>query len=303
MRRIVVLLSLGILIFLAGCIQGPETPGLYKNDVITIEHYTVSTLSPYSDSETTIEFDLQSNADEKIPYVEVSFFDIPGFSLTSLDCGTGTPPPEKNKCIFSDGLDSLDSRRIVLQLKAPTVNLPTAYTVSFSVNYNYNGIREALIPIIDGVTKKQPTSKFQQSQPSYGPVLLDIQPSLERQTKVGKAVVKEYWGIADKIFETRFKFSQIGKVEGVVKEVVIPKGQVTMIERTNLNLGGFCDFSPDGSSQKNVRIPYDVLICNFNPVSINDQPEYPAIIKVTYWYTYEFIRTETFVIQPRVGFK
>lgn len=297
MRKVVILGFLAVAIFLAGCVNNQPTQQLYKNDVITIENYHVDTLSPYSNDSTTIEFDVQSNSDEKINRVEVNFFDVPGFTVNNLDCGGIPGANQTNKCIFegNNAFESLDSRRISLELTAPKVDTPTSYTISFSVSYNNSGLREAIIPIIDGVTKNQPTAKFQQSQPTYGPILLDIQPSLERTVKVGDKTITEYWGIATRSFETRFKFSNVGSV-GNTKDAIIPINQINISKLENLQYQGFCDFSNSRTPTKGVKAPYDVLICNFKPTG-NNQPEYPAIIGVTYRYQYNFIRTETFVVQ------
>lgn len=294
MRRTVILLSLGVLVFLAGCIQ-TTSEDIYKNDVITIENYAVDTYSPYSDSFTGISFDVQDNGDTTVKKIEVIFFDVPGFEVKSLKCQDQDASPQSKTCVFTN-LESLDTRKVEIKLKAPNVNSPTSYTISYSVKYDHTGSREALIPIIDGKTITRPLSKFTQSKPTYGPIILDIQPSLEKEIKIGNRIVKEYWGIAGRSFETRFKFSDVGKVQGQIKEVKIPIANIHLDTKNTLGIEKPCDFN----EQKNpVSVTYDVLICNFSPKS-DSQPQYTAIIEVTYDYTYEYIKTETFVVQPRV---
>ncbi len=295
MRRITILLSLGFLIFLAGCVQ-PTPEDIYKNDVITIENYAVETFSPYSGSFTGISFDIQNNGDTTVKRVEVNFFDVPGFEVTSLKCQDEERFPSRT-CVFNN-FESLDTKKIEIKLKAPSnVNSPTSYTVSYSVKYEHTGVREALIPIIDGKTVTKPLSKFSQSKPTYGPIQLDIQPSLEKEIKVDNKVVKEYWGIIGRIFETKFRFSNVGTVQGQVKDVEIPIGYIRLNTMGTLDETPPCDFP----QIKAVSVSYDTLICNFSPrATEQSQPQYTAIIQVIYDYTYEYIKTETFVVQPRL---
>lgn len=138
----------------------------FKNDVLTVENYFVTDVTPYATSgdkkgTTNIQFNLVNNGDQKIQYAEVDFFDLSAFGIESLNCGHGVRTD--SKCVFKD-FPSLDSSLIVLNLRTPGgITSPTTFTVSYAIRYVYFGTRDANIPVIDGITVKQPTSPFRQS--------------------------------------------------------------------------------------------------------------------------------------------
>lgn len=321
----------------------PTTNGdiQYKNDIVTLEKYTVTNLAPYESKEgkpgtTSIQFEIHNNGDKSIPYLELDFFDLSGFTIEKLDCGIigqrqrdeGTGE-FKNKCIYdgSTGTFSrLETTPVTITFKTPqNIDSSTPFTVSFAIRYVYFGFRDALIPVIDGVTKKEPTSPFTQSNPSFGPVALDIQPALDRTVTVGDKTVTQYWGISGDNsfpFVTRFKFSSIGTVDGKIQGANITKENVR-IKLVGLEKQGTCEFdTPSGSpvivnlpesnseypipvdnsneynlaSQKNILVSYDTLFCTFKP-NLN-QPEYTAVISAVFAYKYEFIRSQEFVVHP-----
>lgn len=279
--------------------DGGKRPIEYKNDVITLEDYRVTDKSPYENGITTIEFDVKNNGDKTIPYVEVYFFDSGGFKFEELKCeAVNSEKLGNEKCIFKN-LEPLDTRSVLLTLRAPSAKkLIVERTVSFSVKYDISGSRDALIPIIDGTTKKKPSSKFSQSTPSYGPISLNIEPKLEREIVVGDKTVKEYWGVYGRTFETEFKFTHVGSEQKIVA-VNISKGNVSF-KLSGLDVSENCDFNKVQDywySKKWIVVPYDTLFCNFNPTE--NLPEYTAVISVEFNYTYEFLRDETFIVQPR----
>ncbi len=338
---LLVLLSLVLVIALAGCATKEPTKIQYKNDVITVENYVVNTLSPYAEETVRIEFDVQNNGDQPAYDVKVNFFDIPGFTINkNLDCGIIDTNNEgrssDNRNCWYNKLDPLDARKIILELKSPEksqILSPTSYTVSFSISYLYYGVRSATIPIVDGVIKKEPSFKFSQSIPTVGPVVFDIVPMLEREKVVDKKTVKEYWGLSDRIFLTKFVMKHVGKVEGKIKPVnaFVLLGGLTNLEHLGkdwkkvqpCNFGGtsvefrvleskLIEISKEFFntlrgldayyiSPNSVNETYNTLICNFIPSGTDY--EFTAMMKIVYFYNYEFIRSETFVVQPRVGFK
>ncbi|MEM7827444.1 MAG: hypothetical protein QXD72_01915, partial [Candidatus Aenigmatarchaeota archaeon] len=90
---------------------------------------------------------------------------------------------------------------------------------------------------------------------------------------------------------------------GTIKNVLpinIPNGLVGLSDLINLEKGEICDFSGTSSigipSTKPVNKTFDTLICTFKPKS--NQDEFTGIIKINYAYTYEFIRSVNFVVQP-----
>lgn len=316
-----VLVLVGLMVFISGCAKQKPTEVQFKNDLITVENFVVSDISPYENGEVTIEFDVMNNGDKPVSTVEVNFFDIPGFDIKQKDgqpqlfCVGGSPGDRK--CTYQK-LEPLDTRHITIKLVAKPVESPTPYRISFSVNYRCDfeqrglsirttcmGSRQAIIPIIDGVLKKEPSFKFSQSDPDFGPIVIDIQPTLERTKVVGDKTIKEYWGTVGQTFTTKFVLRHVGKVEGKIKPVNILKEELILQDATGLNvIQNDCkDFVKDSGvnpplpSQKTINETFNMLICAFQPTST--EPESIATTKVWYAYSYEFIRSVDFVVQPR----
>lgn len=330
--KVLMIIFVGLVIFLAGCVKENPTELKFKNDIVTIDNYFVSNVAPYEKGETSIQFDIHNNGDRKIPYLEVEFFDIPGFEIVSNSLKCEPEPISRvsgSKCIFAENdvdknaLEPLDARSITIQLNSTeNISSPTPHTISFAVRYIYFGSGQASIPVIDGVTRKQPLTKFRLSDPSVGPIVSDIDPSIEREVVVGDKTIKENWAIggANPLpFSAKFKFKHIGTIEKV-KDVNISQYNVRFgISGLDVSdsCGDFKAFGPgaitdkfeiDGVtyqfpakgtsyfSTKHVLVPFDILSCTFKP-NIN-QPEYSASISVFFTYKYEFIKSQDFVVQP-----
>lgn len=319
---IVAVIAAIIYFFLFPNFQIPETKEelTFKNDIISVENLAVTNLAPYEGDEIVIEFDLQNNGDKPVSEINVNFFDTPGFESIKLECQlVGKDNKSEARCDFFS-LEPSDSRHISLTLKAKEVDSPTPFKISFSIKYQCNigdmtntcmGSREVLIPIVDGVIKKEPSFKFTQSEPSLGPVKIDIQPQLERQKKIGDKIIKEYWGIVDQPFTVKFVLSNVG-TEDKVKEVNIPEGKLvietdrrlTPIDDKGRPLG-LCDFDlsvreeSTYTSKKPINETFDTLLCTFKSTSKSFEPEFVSRISVKYEYTYEFIRSVDFIVQPR----
>lgn len=361
MRRYHLIIFIGLVIFLAGCVKEKPKEVQFKNDLITVEDLVVSDISPYEKGDVTIEFDIKNNGDRLVFGAMINLFDIPGFTLTGLDCQlTGKaanlynsqispqlkqiPDNIKTKlgrlgltenqiqslqglklpiCIFLD-MEPLDSRHMSAKLKALNVDSPTPYKISFSVTYfcpfeeltgtellerkTCMGSGQAIIPIVDGVIKKEPSFKFSQSDPGFGPIVIDIQPTLERTKVVGDKTIKEYWGTIGQTFTTKFVFKHVGKVEGKIKPPNIEKEKLKLQELFDLTVDvkGCEDFIPQTStsgtpplhSQKTINETFNTLVCSFTSISSPGEIEFTATIKIWYEYSYEFIRSVDFVVQP-----
>ncbi|MBI2547586.1 MAG: hypothetical protein HYW23_04035 [Candidatus Aenigmarchaeota archaeon] len=306
--RNLLLFSLPILIvFISGCSQQAGQIQ-YKNDAITIENFIIDNRAPYAGTYTSMEFDVQNNADVTVKKVIVNFFDLPGFTVANLDCGLPTYRVNKDNayiCQF-DKIDQLDSRHIAIKLKSTQVKSPTPFTASILVNYDHNGNREAIIPVIDSAIKREPSFKFSQSTPNYGPVVFDIQPLIEREVKVGNQVVKQYWGVNGNEFVTKFVMNEIGTVND--KPPLNVPGKNVIFSTVNLEPTNCPSFDTNpadtpsvqgkytGTSKFPVNKTFNTLVCTFKPTSA--QTEFTSILSVKYSYTYQFIRRENFVIQP-----
>ncbi len=328
--KLLLIIFVGLTILFAGCVEENPTEAKFKNDVVTIENYFVSNVAPYEKGETSIQFEIHNNGYQTIPYLEVDFFDVPGFTVTNLECqvfgedknfyritknhfldtlfveanklrpyidrnyfdniasDTNFVDQEKldtllpdvvttdminvilktrfldifesertklleelysklqpiPKCTFR-GIETLDVRSISLQLNSiEEISSPTPHTVGFAVRYTYFGSRDVGIPVIDGETRKQPLTKLRQSDPSVGPVALDIDPSIEREIIVADKTIKEHWAIGGRNplpFLTKLKFEHIGSLSEKVKDVNITLTSLRL-SLNGLNKEGTCDF-------------------------------------------------------------
>jgi len=301
MRNEWILLTLLVfIIFLAGCANQQTTQ--FKNDIITIENYD-STRAIYSGSTTSIDFDIKNNNDDVIGNVEINFFSKICFSVVSLNCEDGEKNADNDACIFKD-IERGGTRSVSLQLKTKSdiaKQIKTECIVSFYVEYNHTGIRYFNIPIIDTNMMDTPSLTGGQSSSGYGPVLLDIQPLVEREVEIGEETVTQYWGAVDQNFEVHFKFTYAGTIPignpGAEKVILSPE-YIRLYPGNYLEVQEPCDIG-----KKSIVVPsddeaQDTLICTFKALP-GDQSEYLAQIKVDYDYTYKFIVSESFEIFPR----
>lgn len=278
------------------------TPIQFKNDIITIEDSSISTLNPYPGSMTTIDFFIQNNGDKPVDNVELNFFDLPGFEIINLDCQDASvdiTPGAGAKCIFNI-IDSLDAKHVVLDLKIPSQGYITNPSVEYYVQYSYSGQRIANIPIIDE-TLKQPSGQFSRSSASIGPVVLDFELPVQRVTKQDSQTINEYWGIKDRPLEIKLKFSHIGTVSNV-QPIKITAGNVKLDVKGTLTKAVIdgsplqCDFDDSWASSEEVVVPTDVLVCNVmnTPFSV---PQIWATIEANFDYVYQFRAKETVTVK------
>ncbi len=243
------LLLLALVVFLAGCTTQKEAE--LSDNVVTIENYFVNPVAPYERNPVTMQFDVKNNGDQTIPYLEVDFFDLPGFRIidktdiktvtehdktketvstlieTGLDCGIGARKGIESKCVFTN-FEPFEVSTISIKLISTyDVSSPTPQTASFAVRYVYLGSREISVPVIDDSTRKQPLTKSRESPASVGPVVLDIEPSLDRQISADGKSATEWWAVGGKNplpFIVKFKFDHIGSIKEKVTDINISVG-------------------------------------------------------------------------------
>ncbi len=196
-------------------------------------------------------------------------------------------------------------RHVSLQLKTKSDVAKQAKAeclVNFYVKYNHTGTRYFNIPIIDTNVMNTPSLKSDQSSSGYGPILLDIQPLVEKEIEIGGKTVKQYWGAVGQNFEVDFKFTYAGTIPienpGAEKVTLSAEDIKLTYPENYLEIQESCDVG-----KKSIIIPdtdetRDTLICNFKALP-GEQPEYLAQIKVDYSYTYKYIVTESFEVFPR----
>ena len=149
------------------------------------------------------------------------------------------------------------------------------------------------------MTKKEPSFQFSQSETTLGPIFFDILPQLEREKIIDSKTIKVYWGINDQSFLTKFVMKDRSTIDAKVKQTNINKGDVQIETSQSLKQEGVCDFDSAGGSNKPVNSTFNTLICNFKPEGVGS--EYTTTIKVDFDYSYEFIKSQNFVVQPRIG--
>jgi hypothetical protein len=342
-KKLILTLALTAIVFLSGCIVGQNggTKLEYSNDVVTVEDYYVDNINPTENSLATVSFLVQNNGDRREGVdVEVYFFDLAPFTVNSLSCqngemlwvegstcqtGTGTDAEcqAQNKgthcdadagkcyregCMFH-GIEPLDVRQVSITLKAPSLTKGSksmTSTISYHVKYDYYGYRKADIPLIDGVTRKQPVGEFSQSTASYGPVELTFEPPTGSSYKSGGETVQGYWGVMGRPFELKMEFEDVGSSSlGVVSPVNISKGSVKLELSDNIQKaeGYTCHFEESGEylvSTENVNLPKGrtELTCNFEMKGEMTQPEVTAVVMAEFSYEYKYTLTEAFSIQP-----
>jgi hypothetical protein len=283
----------------------------YKNDLITVEEYYVSSLNPYPDTQVFIDFLIQNNGDKPIEEARVNFFDLKlgekGFSNPSLFCAGESKECRKEKCECEfKHIDPLDIRKISLNIKTPpseTVKFPYPLEIFWFIEYKVTGYRILNIPIVDGVTRTIPTSKFSQSKPSYGPIVLEFEPSNCREREEYGKKIRECWGIANRPLEVVMEFKPIGSryVGKIVEPINITNMSLKLPSNLDIKVPEElpCDFEQKGDKwylNKIINVPSEVK-CNFIVDQI-DIPELIANIEAEFNYTYKFIRSQNFVIQP-----
>lgn len=284
----------------------------YSNDIIQVEFKTISNKEPVVGSKSAISFWVVNKGDKSVN-LTVNFFDWPGFGKPELkECGAqlGRADSGENssvKCIFDneDGdnnLKSLDRRRIVLEL--PAVQ-PGTHLVSYSLNYTYNGSREAFIPIVDGSTITKPPTAFRQSDPTVGPVAVSFKPPIGRETEEDGRMIQENFAVKGELFTLEFTIDHIGRPSGKLVPIKLEEMKVLANKIVPDAENIWCnalDFEPknDGwallepNKEEDLSLPLDV-ICTFRATDKVDGLE-TATIKVEFSYPYEFIITDDFTI-------
>ncbi|MCS7106004.1 MAG: hypothetical protein NZ942_01675 [Candidatus Aenigmarchaeota archaeon] len=294
MKRYFLICFLLLFIFLAGCINQPDTIPKYKNDIITVEKTIITNSNPTPGSTTSINILLKNNGDKTLDNVEMRFDNIVGLILSELYCEDG----EKidYSCVFNK-FGSLETRNIKLVLKVPEQTIRNPF-IEYSISYPYKGQREARIPVVSSpyVT---PKGKFSQSLPSVGPVLLEFEFPPQRTTRIDKQEIKEYWVVANEPFELKIKLKYVGSITGY-DPIIIPKDSLVVDLNDNFQKDTklYCEFEEYGGAiypREDVKVPSE-LICNLKSVKI-PEVEIIAPISAEFSYTFRFRRKETLTVK------
>lgn len=274
----------------------------YKNDIITVERFDISDLNPYAGSPVVFKIYIKNNGDKEINDVKVIFSDTPGLENKSITCEQPSEVFRNTGCIFKN-VGSLDMREATLTANASSeiIIAPQSFPISYRIEYNYFGYRIVSIPIIDGITRTSPLSQFSASETDYGPIVLEIQPSIEKKVD---GVVKRNWAVNNTPFKVEFKFSDIVKK---ARYTTILAGDLK-INLTDLDLynPSLCDFVRQDNlliSKKDVFVSgkesarEETLMCYFISKNMTE-PEISSSISAKFNYTYIVEGSEKITIQP-----
>jgi hypothetical protein len=281
-------------VLLSGCID--QGGLLYKNDLISLEHFSVYPKNPYAGSIVTLQFYVKNNGNLPVERASVEFSLAGGaFSVQELRCQDGTS--SGNSCQFTN-LELLDMKKVTFVIKAPTdIKALTPFTISYKVSYDTSSYRQANIPIVDGVERTAPSTKYKESSPTYGPIQADFEPPVGMETIENNKVIKEYWGTEGQPFLLKVNFKDVASsTVGKAKKFTLPAGAVSLtLNNVQAASGLPCDFE-GGVSKKEVKVPGS-LFCNFIPSDLT-QVEGTAVIGVNFDYTYEYEKSITLNVMP-----
>ena len=302
MKKIPLFLLIASIVILSGCTSNTNTnkPFQYSNNVVTTENYLVTTTNPYPGTTTSISFNVKNNGDKPVE-TKVDFFNVPGSGWSlQLFCNDVKQNDGVLEC--NQDLAQFESKPVKLVLTVPTQNIqsPVPFTIAYSIGYEWNGTRSASIPIIDGITKAIPVSKFSQSVQTYGPIAVEFGAPVGRTYKVNNQVITERWGYADRPFEITMDFKHVGNPSGDLQPLIIKPGSIKMT-LNNMKLADdpiYCAFDKaDLTNIKKVDVPSQVS-CNMVQDTATNSPEVTGIVSIDYNYNYTFTKSETIIVQP-----
>lgn len=288
-------LFLILLIILSGCITS-STP--YQNDVIVQENYVLTRANPFTDSTTTIRFNLRNLGRDVVPRTIVDFFDLQGMGVDSLQCQNGYKISD-HSCQFTN-IDSLDTRLVSITLHTPSSDIiksPTSFQISYKISFDYSGFRRIAIPVIDDSQESQPQNKYSISDPSTGPIEVAFEPPIGAITKQGNQQVTEYWGIKGDSFDIRMDFKQA--VQSAIPTNISAGNIKLNLQGLTINQHSKCDFNSGLTANSDITVGNDQvsLSCSFTPQPFS-KAETMTVIDVNYAYTFETIKSETFTVYP-----
>jgi len=306
MKYVVLLLIL--LVFLSGCVGQTPTAKIFR-DPITIpdESYIISPRDPYADSTVNMNFEVHNLGTQTVDEVELYF--IPSnFEVITITCSSPSQTIE-NGCVLSN-MEKNDVRIVSVVLKAPSKDIiksPTNMAVRYQLKYDYTGYRNALIPVVDDITVKQPKNPYTPSNPSDGPIELEFEPPKQGEIKKGKQVIDLRWVKKDIPFELKMKLNHVGSKDlGTVKNLIIPVGQLK-IDMDGVDLVRIdseelsCDLKQYGNSlvsEEDIEVPSE-LSCNLISTKQDFRGFYNMKLEASFSYTYIITKTEEFTVRPR----
>jgi hypothetical protein len=291
-------LFLFAVIILAGCTTTATIP--YQNDVIIQENYVLTRANPFTDSSTSIRFNIRNVGRDVVPKADILFTDLQGLSA-GITCQDGTQiGNQKNPgCEFTN-IDSLDSRYVSIIIYTPSadaIKSPTSYQITYNISFDYSGFRRLVIPVVDDPSH-QPQNKYAVSDPSVGPIEVSFEPPIGAISKQGNQQTTEYWGVKGDSFEVRMDFKQA--VQNVVSTAISGSNIKLSLQGLNIDSKSKCDFNSGLTANFDIVVGQSQasLTCSFLPQNFNTA-ETNTVIDINYAYTYSTVKTESFTVYPR----
>lgn len=206
-------LLLCLLLLLLGCVQ-PPSKVTYRQDAISIAAFELRPLLAKPEEEIYLRIALQNQVDRTIPWLEVELFSSPGFAVLDVSCEQGGKVESTEQgCKFYELRPFGFAGSLVeakFRLKAP--KLAGEYTLAYAITYQHSGVRIAHLPLLPEEQEK-PNLSLKLSEPSPGPIRLEIELPVAKEEKVDKRVVKHYWVRSGEQFRIVLKFKHVGSFE------------------------------------------------------------------------------------------
>lgn len=280
-----------------------QQPIVYSNDVIQVSDKLVSDSEPYAGQKTTIEFTVRNAGDKNVKGVSVDLEPPTGFT-SAVKCG------EKSSCTFD--LDRGDAADVVITLTAipkEQVTQLIPVTVRYSVKYSYNGEREIHIPIVGNKNELPKGQSFFVSEPTFGPVQVQVTPPDSRQAPDGSTSVYAIGGTNPIPIELGFSVQGVGSgfygspeplvMQGDDLKLVLDKNFKPLhcdnIDTEKVSGNSFpLKVKPLGTQEVGIEVPFDVK-CTIEPAA---QKLTDGVVKINYNYVYKISFSDIFVILP-----
>jgi len=316
LQYIISFLSIGIIVFLSGCITLPSGQQKipYKDDVISIEHYMFYPAETYPNTYVTLDMLLQNNAN--VPIV-VKFYvvDEGGTILENLTCGSETV--KEKQCEMT--IQPLDAEVVIAKFNTGEIFWKEK-VIRFEIVYDYTGYSTLKFTVVDPERFKihvpvpgAPYGGYELKH-FYSPLKLEMQPEF---AQVKSPTGTEFKGFAFKGLPTvvKMKFVNVGQTHQTVKGV---SRAIVPLMDIEIKLNGLEDQTPGGckdtvyESMGTIKTPIEEgelrtseiwvedeskeAICKFINTRF-DEPMKDVFIMAKYSFKYDVIWEEKVILK------
>lgn len=306
---IVIAIAAVFLLYGGGSLNFGSQQIVYSNDVIGVTSKFIFDRAPYEGQETTVEFAVKNSGRGEARGVMLNIEPPTGFTSEILNRQGSVG----SKFDYKFDLEEGDAEFVTIKLTAIsgiTQVIPVA--LRYSVSYPYKGEREFHMPIVSNRDELPRGQTYFISDPTYGPIQVDVTPPASRETVDGGSAVYTLSGT-----QTKFGFSvnNIGTSDSGTILPVVMSGDDLQLTLTNFE-PVFCDKMEAKGGSGNVlvlksvyiregesvagglvlRTPFDVN-CVLQAKSAEGVTD--GMVKFDYKYDYKILFTDYFNIIPR----